>query len=84
MEGQREEDEITAHTDNVVDLFGHRVQRRAEPQATDDELTEYRKWRPAIMLLARHAPDLIGMLQEMDKLKSATGCPIMHDILGRP
>jgi hypothetical protein len=85
MEGQRKEDETTANTDNVVDLFGHTIPRRTQPPGTDEELAEYRKWRPALMLLARNSDALMELLETMEKLKRKdTGCPVMQDILSRP
>jgi hypothetical protein len=48
-------------------------------------LAEYRKWRPALMLLARNSDALMELLETMEKLKRKdTGCPVMQDILSRP
>jgi len=85
MEEQRKE-EITESTDRdvVVPLFGREAPRRREPQASDDELAEYRRMLPLLRLLAKRAPELMQMLDDMDVLRNeATGCPVMNTILSQ-
>jgi hypothetical protein len=67
---------------NVVVLFdGSRPRPPREPQASDDELAEYRRMLPLLRVLTKRCPELMAMLEDMDTLRSENGCPVMRNIL---
>lgn len=57
---------------NVTHLFARNPAKRREPPLTDEEVAEFRRLRP---LLAK-------MMADWEVLKSPSGCPVMHHVLG--
>lgn len=70
---------LEAPPDNVIDLFD--PARRPLTGVTRDELAEYRRIRPMLLLLAQRAPELMALMREWQTLKGSTGCPVMASIL---
>jgi hypothetical protein len=68
---------------NVFPLFDPASRRRPFPatRSTTEELAEYRRIRPMLILLAERAPELMAMMREWQVIKGPEGCPVMSSLL---
>ena len=68
---------------NVFRLFDPTRKPCTEPRgaATAEELAQYRRILPMLLMLAERTPELMAMMREWQVIKGPTGCPVMSSLL---